>query len=78
MSKIEGNNEQIKLSILEAFFPKENNEKNKEVLDLIKIQYNTIDKDFKEIKTKLNFLLEKIKIIYEKVKNVEFLLYVIY
>ena len=65
LSKIKGNNEQIKLSTLENFFPKENDENNKEVLDLIKTQYNSIDKDFKIIKEKVISLLEKIKIIYE-------------
>ena len=64
LSKIKGNNEQIKLSTLENFFPKENDENNKEVLDLIKTQYNSIDKDFKIIKEKVISLLEKIKIIY--------------
>ena len=65
LSKIQGNDEQIKLSTLEDFFPKENDENNKEILDLIKTQYNTIDKDFSIIKSKINSLLEKIKIIHE-------------
>ena len=65
LSIIQGNDEQIKLSILEDFFPKENNENNKEVFDLIKSQYNTIDKDYSIIKSNLTSLLEKVKIIYE-------------
>ena len=65
LSKVQGNDEQIKLSTLEDFFPKENDENKKEVLDLIKTQYNTIDKDFQIIKTKISSLIEKIKIIYE-------------
>ena len=65
LSKVQENNDSIKLSTLEDFFPKENDENNKEVLDLIKTQYNTIDKDFSMIKSKINSLIEKIKIIYE-------------
>ena len=65
LSKVQGNNEQIKLSTLENFFPKEQHEKNKEVLDLIKTQYNIIDKDFSIIKSKINSLIEKIKIVYD-------------
>ena len=59
LSKVQGNDEQIKLSTLEDFFPKEGDENNKEVLDLIKTQYSTIDKDFSIIKSKINSSLEK-------------------
>ena len=65
LSKVQGNDEQIKLSTLEDFFPKEGDENNK-ILDLIKTQYSTIDKDFSIIKSKINSSLEKIKIVNER------------
>ena len=65
LSKIDGNNNELKISTLEDFFPKESNENNKEIFDIIKTQYNTIDKDFSIIKSKIMPLFDNLKNLYE-------------
>ena len=64
-SKVQNNTIQNMQLTLEDFFPKESNDNNKEIMDIIQIQYKTIDKDFSIIKSKILELLENIKIINE-------------
>ena len=64
-SKVQNNTIQNTQLTLEDFFPQESNDNNKDVMDIIQIQYKTNDKDFSKIKSKISELLEKIKIINE-------------
>ena len=64
-SKVQNNTIQNTQLTLEDFFPQESNDNNKDVMDIIQIQYKTNDQDFSKIKSKISELLEKIKIINE-------------
>ena len=65
LSKIQGNNPQSNQLTLEDFFPKESNDKNKEICEIIKSQYINVDKDYSNIKARISSSLEEIKYINE-------------
>ena len=61
ISKIQGNSPQNNQLTLEDFFPKESNENNKEICEIIKSQYINVDKDYSNIKSRISLSLEEIK-----------------
>ena len=65
LSKIQGNSPQNSQLTLEELFPKENNDNNKEVCEIIKSQYINVDKDHSNIKSRISLCLEEIKYINE-------------
>jgi acetyl esterase/lipase len=65
LSKIQGNSPQNSQLTLEDFFPKESNDNNKEICEIIKSQYVNVDKDYSNIKARISLSLEEIKYINE-------------
>lgn len=65
LAKVQGNAPQNNQLTLEEFFPKETNDNNKEICEIIKSQYISVDKDYSNIKSRVSLSLEEIKYINE-------------